>query len=868
MNTDNHFLFTRKNSIYLIIFTLFIAFLFCCKSFGMNTDPSNTIVDASDSSPVQNPDSPYILTTLNSSENITPGLFSEETISTSAPGDNEGKHPDSLLASPKDLIYYFESTDYCYGITKDGREVFAHLDTDGTKTDVLNGGGTITVWDTSDRALCQAEYICNLEILETSPVESIRVTYANSMPGSTCTTTYRFHENYVKATTAIHDFRTTRPIGVAFLQRVYPNGYKQVDQKMNSNWVFPDNNDFPYKEFDCYTTIHSVDNSHRLYTFYHGESANIKEFYEYYNKDHFIIKTIGNQLTSHQLDYELVFENPEKDKDCDYFALFKSKGQSLAFGITPTNNNSCQSSVFTDSDTELNMNISNMATTASKGILTFHLYDYYGKDLLSDTYSFSLDGQTECNRTLKLSEITQGKTGIYYLDAKLTSDNYTYRELYPFALLENHSYFYRNSNPFGISGMRFGKHEANDTTIYLADVLGMSHARVGISIPEYVSSDYTLLKTYLQKLNKAGIQVSGQFILMDDWTYPTDPLSYERKLSESLAETAPYLSAMEIGNEQNMIDISYNHFESKEAAMKYYRNTQFNPGVKVINKLNLPVISAGVGLSDSNWLTLLAETGVLDASDILSTHAYSYPHSPEFTKDASIEHSFESSLVRVRSFLDIVGDRTWYLSEMGLPTTPLLTENTFSGVDLRTQADYTIREFLLALSYGADVVESYSFYDQVNLFKGIDNENNEYNFGMFYDQDYFGRIFPKPYAVAYSTMTRQMDGVKEVKELVSRSATLRIFQITLANDKTILAAYSTANRLSNDAVIGKRTPNLPWNLQWNGYETLTLQTAENADQVYTLDLMGNKKIYNKNKTGTVSIPVNGSPIFIHGASYK
>lgn len=845
-----------------------MAIFFCCKSFGTNTSPLNTIYDNSTTPAFQNLETLYKFTTLNSSENITPGLFSNAAISNTVITDTEAENPASLLTNTKDLIYYFESTDYCYGITKDGREVFSHLDTDGTKTDVLNGGGTITIWGASDNVLCQAQYICNLEILENAPVESIRVTYANSMANSTCTTTYLFYENYVKATTAIHNFQTTNPIGVAFLQRIYPNGYKTVDQKLSSNWVFPDNKDFPYKELDSYVTVHSVDDLHSLYTFYHGDSANIKEFYEYYNKDHFILKTKDNQLTSQEINYEFVFENKEKDKDCDYFALFKAKGHSLALGITPTNNTSCNSSVFTDLNTELNMNISNMATTAAQGVLTFHLYDYYGKDLLNDNYSFSLNGQTACNRVLNLQDITQGKTGIYYLDVTLTSDNYTYRELYPFALLANHSYSYRNSNPFGISGMRFGEYEANDTTIYLADVLGMSHARIGISTPEYVNSDYTLLKTYLEKLNKKDIQVSGQFILMNDWSRPNDPVSYEKAFSKAVSETAPYLSAMEIGNEQNMIDISYNYFESREAAMEYYRYTQFNPGTKVLNNLDLPVISAGVGLSDSNWLTLLAETGVLDASDILSTHAYSYPHSPEFTKDPSIEHSFESSLVRVRNFLDTVGDRTWYLSEMGLPTTPLLTENTFSGVDLRTQADYTIREFLLALSYGADVVESYSFYDQVNLFKGIDNENNEYNFGMFYDQDYYGRILPKPYAVAYSTMTRQMDGVKEVKELASQSNTLRVFQITLENNETFLALYSTANRLSNDAVIGKRTPNLPWNQQWSGYETVSLQKEQGANQVYTIDLMGNKKTYKNNKKGTVSIPVNGSPIFIYGASYK
>lgn len=774
----------------------------------------------------------------------------------------------SILSDKSDLQYYYETTDYCYGITNDGQEVFSHRNPDGTKIDVLNGGGTATIWNNSDTSLCQARYLSKVELLEDSPTESIRVTYENTMEGSSFTTTYTFYEHYVKAHATLNNFQTTAPIDIAFLERTYPNSYTDVERKISSNWIFPDNQDFPYKEFDSFVTVHSIDDTHKLYTFYHGENANIEEFYEYYPKDHFILKTENGKLINTEVSYELVFENTETDSDCDYFALFKSKGQPLTLKITPTENNSYNSSVFTNKNTKLNLNISNISSAASEGLLTFHLYDYYGNDVLSDSYSISLETGMECNRILQLSEITQGKTGIYYLDMMLTGEDYTYRELYPFALLPDYTYAYRQNNPFGISGMRFGEYEANDTTVYLADVLGMSHARVGISAPEYVSKDYTLLTKYLKKLTEKGIQVSGQFILMDNWTYPSDSISFERELTEALSETAPYLSAMEIGNEQNMIDVPYNYFETSEASMEYYLNTQFNSGAKVIKGFNLPVISAGVGLSDSQWLTLLKTSGVFDNSDILSTHAYSYPHSPDFTKDANIEHSFESSLVRVRNFLDTTGDKTWYLSEMGLPTTPLLTENTFSGVGLRTQADYTIREYLLALSYGADVVESYSFYDQLNMFKGIDNQNNELNFGMFYDQDYYGRILPKPYAVAYGTMTRQLDGVKEVKEIDSHSATLRIFQITLADNQTFLAIYSTANKLTNDAITGKRTPNLPWLNQWPGYETVNFTQNSKTSEIYTIDLMGNKKTYKANTKGTVSIPVDGSPVFIYGASYK
>lgn len=793
---------------------------------------------------------------LNSAENVTPGSF--ENNSQTAPSSTNA----SILNDTANLFFYHETTQYCYGITKDGKEVFAHRDADGTKIDALNSGGTFTMWDESGRVLCAAQYVSNFEVLQETPVKKVRVTYTNTPKGSTTSNTYTFYDNYVKATASISGFSTSTPIAVAFLERHYPNNYVNVEQKMNTNWTFPANGDFPYKELDSYVTMHDIDSVHKLYTFFHGESSNISQLYENYTKDHFILKTNNNQLLQHEVNYKLVFENSNVDRDTDYFALFKAKGQPLTLSITPTDNKSANTTVFKGNNTVLNMNISNLSDNVSNGTLSFHFYDYYGNDLLKENVDLSVPAQQAYNRKFTLSNITNKKTGIYYLDVTLSGAEYSYRELYPFVILSDYTYKYRNTNPFGISGMRFGKYERNDATVYLADSLGMSHARVGISAPEYVESDYTLLTSYLQKLKDKGIQISGQYILTSDWKYPNDVQTFKDSFFYAACSTAPYLSAIEIGNELNMVD--YNQFTTKAEAMDYYYNIMYQPALELLNGAPIPVISAGVGLSDGEWLELLSQYGIDKSSHILSTHAYSYPHSPDFTKDPTIEHSFESSLVRVRNYLDKTGDKTWYISEMGLPTTPLQTQNTFSGSDLRTQADYTIREFLLALSYGVDVVESYSFYDQVNMFKGYDNTNAEFHFGMFYDQDYYGRIMPKPYAAAYATMTKELDGVKTVTETKNASNTLRTFQVKLSNGKTLTAAYSNIYRLSNDAVTGTRTPNLPWNNQWLQSETAVFQKDSKAKEIYTIDLMGNKTTYKADRKGKVSIPITGAPVFIYG----
>ncbi len=839
----------------LISFLIVVSYPFCRRpaasiNKGLSTTESSTL---------------YRTVALDSASNITPGLFAAPAHSSSA--ENSASHSPSLLDDVQSLRYYYEAADYCYGITADGREVFAHLNADGSRTDVIQGGGTITLRDPSDQILCQALGISQVEVLEDAPANGVRVTYHTSLEGTTFTTTYRFYEYYVKSTASLNSFPTTAPVGVAFLERTFPNGFVRMEQKLSSSWIFPQDNDFPYKEFDSYVTVHAADSVHELYTFFHGEDANIREFYEYYPKEHFLLKTENQRLTHSEVNYELVFENREADRDCSYFALFKSRGYPLTLGITPTQNTACGSSVFTDADTMLNVNVSNMESAPIHGNLTFHLYDYYGNDLLNDTLQIALEGKTAWNRLIKLSDFTGEKSGIYYLDITLTDGIHTSREFYPFALLSGHTFQYRQSNPFGISGVRFGEYEANDTTVYLASVLGISHARVGISLPEYAGSDYALLKKYLEKLRQNGVRIYGQFLLLDGWKTPSDADSYSQALTRALSGTgSSCFSAVELGNEPNIIDVPFNQFDSLEASMDHYVSTQFLPGTSVLKSFGIPVMPAGVGLSNGAWLELLDRRGILDASDILSTHAYSYPYSPDLVKDPGVENSFESALVRVRGFLDRTGDKPWHVSEMGLPTTPLPAKDSFRGVGLRTQADYGVREYLLALAYGADVVNSYSLYDQQNLFKGFDNQNHEFHFGMFYDQDYYGRILPKPYGAAYAAMTRQLDGVTAVEEISSSSGTLRVFQITLADNRRFLAAYSNASRLSDDGFTGTRTPSLPWQNQWPGCEYVSFIPDAPGAQVYTIDLMGNRTDYAPSPDGTVSLPVSGSPVFIYNGS--
>ena len=449
--------------------------------------------------------------------------------------------------------------------------------------------------------------------------------------------------------------------------------------------------------------------------------------------------------------------------------------------------------------------------------------------------------------------------GIYYAILTMQSGKDTYKEVYPFAVLKKHTYQYTKSSPFGISGVHFGQYQPNEDTISILQELGAANVRVGLGIPEYAEKDTKLLKKNLASLKKSGIRINGQYLLLDDWSEPLDPKVYEQAIRSVLDDVGDLLDGCEAGNEPNLYATYYGY--SKEDYMAYYYEVNYTGAYPAIKDAGLKYLGAGVYQGESIWLEGLDYYGIMDKQDVLVTHGYAFPYSPDLTKDPQIELSFESSLVRTRQFLDKIGDKTWYLNECGLPTTPEQTEGISSGVDLRTQADYMARELLLALSYGVDEIEVYSLFDQQNLYHAIMPAEYENNFGLFYQQDYSGRIFPKPSAAAYANITRLLESVEKCEEISAGSDTVRAFRCDLKKEnEELLGLWSTKERLSNDSNENiVRTPNLPWVNQWTEKETVTIPVEAKSAKVY--DLMGNS--YEVPVTdGQIEVEATGSPVFV------
>lgn len=753
--------------------------------------------------------------------------------------------------SESEVFYRYDGEGYCYVITNEGTECFAFVDEDGTVLEAMSGGGT---YASIDSVTWQYANAADVNGFADNGDNSVTVSYQMT-DGSTACNTYRFYDNYVNVQASIEGVARSTTVAGAMLMRSFPNGYSSVEKKIASDWIYPENGDYPYLVQKGIVTSLLIGDHHRLYTFVRGTDGERTVLFEEYPDDNIPVVISGGTWEQYSVNYDLVFENLKENANADCDALFKGKNYDFSARVSEKTAKESAATIYYTDSVELGIDIKGLSDERSSAQVSYKVYDYDGNIVAAAEQNVALDGNTLTSVPVLVST---SKNGIFFLDYTVQAGTDTHRELYTFALLDRHNY--GTDNPFGLSGVRFGQYEQNDTTAWILQNIGAQNVRVCISEPDYVSNDYSLLAKYFEKMTGNGIKVNGQYLLMDGWKAPSETTAdaYVNEMNGALSQVGKYLTDCQVGNEYNL---AYSG-SSVADGMNAYLASYFDAGYRSIKEnYGINIGGAGIALSHLNWMEQSTISGLFDKQDVFVTHAYGYPHSPDYIKDPSIEHSIESAYARTNIFLENQVEKTWYVGEVGYPTTALNTTGLFSGVDLRSQADYTIRECVLAVNYGADVVEVYNLYDQGNLFKGINAENQEDNFGLFYDQDYYGRIMPKPSAISFATMTRALDGIESCEEISLGSATARVFETSNEDaEKKVYVAWSNIARLSND--IGYefvRTPNLPWNSQWKGSEQITIPVS--GSKAVLCDSMGNRTelmIYD----GQVIINVTGSPVFV------
>ncbi|MBQ8822027.1 MAG: hypothetical protein IJZ82_05250 [Lachnospiraceae bacterium] len=753
--------------------------------------------------------------------------------------------------SAEDVYYRYDGDGYCYVITTDGRESFSFVNEDGTILEALSGGGTYMMIDGVSWQYTCASFVNGFV---DNGDGSVTVSYMMS-DGSSAYNVYRFHEDSVEVQASVSGITNSTTVAGAVLARNCPAGYSSVEKKIASHWVYPENGDFPYLEQEGIVTALTVGDHHKVYTFVRGTDGEKMVLFEEYPDVHIPITISGGALSEYTITYDLVFENLNQTSNADGDALFKSRGYEFSACVSEQTSRQSAATIYFGDVVDLGIDVACLGGKEAAVQVSYQLYDYDGNVVLSADREVAIQAGKPATVPVHLET---SRRGIFFLDYTVKGENDSHRELYTFALLDD--YAYSSGGSFGVSGVRFGQYEANDTTAWILKNIGAGNVRVCLSEPDYLSNDYSLLSTYLERLTSNGIRVNGQYLLMDGWVAPTagTAAAYENEINNAMAQIGKYLSDCQIGNEYNL---SYSGGSVANGVSEYVAN-YFDAGYRSVkNTFGINVGGAGIGLSHVNWMEQSVEAGLFDKQDVFVTHAYGFPHSPDYTQDPGVELVVESSYIRTKAFLEQSGDKTWYVGEVGYPTTALETAGVSSGVDLRSQADYTIRECVLALNYGAEVVEVYNLYDQQNLFKGISAKDQEDNFGLFYDQDYYGRIMPKPSAIAFANMTRALDGTVACQEISTDSDTARVFTAESSQEgKTVYVAWSNVARLSND--IGYdfvRTPNLPWNDQWKAEEQVVFSV--NGSQATVIDSMGNRTALLV-ENGQITVGLTGSPVYI------
>lgn len=801
---------------------------------------------------------------------VTPGQAIQNTAQT---GTDE-VFSTSVLSDITLLQFYYEGENYAYGIDTNGNETVAVRRPNGQKIDVMDGFGKFYANNSSNKSLVRASTV---EVFSKDTDENgnvcLDVTYllsGNDGGTSTVSARYVFYRESVGVCFNVSAISASEFLrNKSGFSRTYIQGYDKTKEyvKVNSQWVYPKNLDNPYQEFESLAYTYDIGSTAKMYTFLRGEHFPDTFVAEetYGNRLPVYFNTEKNDDGTYKIDFTYTYDwtavdSSEDDIGSDYLALFRGKQSDFAAGIAAVNPESDNSTMFVGNSVALNINVTNLTAKKLTFSLRYDVRDYYGNVVASGLFTDNkLNKNTQVNRNVTVS----GKYGMYYLNLYVISNNSSYTECYPFALLEPHQYKYNNTNPFGINNFNYYKNDMSqlDRMAKLSAKMGVATLRTGSG------------NTYfLDRLIEQGIT---RFNGITGACYNAEDVeSYMAGIKSTVEKLLPYVQSIEFGNEMNLYAVDDESLVDEVYGQFY--NYTFTPTYEFMkeNYPEIDYIPSCFSTAQTAWIERMTSNvdGVWDLFDICSIHAYGYPIMPDRYGTRSLSYSeawnIECSLERAANAMKTYGNKKLYVTEVGYPT-PLETDST---VCLRTQADYSVRVGAMCLAYGADVIQYYCAFDRTQYYTGFNNTDREWNYGLMYEADYYGVIKPKPAAVAFAVMTRKLESVEIDSGNISgydegyNVGGIRAFTVNTEEYGNMLIAYSNSEVLSNgkkdiNGNSGLRTPSLPWNSQWKQTDMLELET--DSSQIAVCDIMGNTAVY-ESKSGKVSIPLNGSPVYIYG----
>ncbi len=769
----------------------------------------------------------------------------------------EIKYEETKLDNPENLsdIKYF-GNGYAYAITKDNEEIIAFSDESGY-VDTLSGAGSFVLYSGKNNLLSY-NGIKDTQLVENEDgTSTLTVTYdvtGENVTSASAITEYLFHNGGISVKSDI-SCESTDVIDSAEYERNFINSPVKTEKKLSYDWVFPES-DYPYQETDAIATVSSIDNIHKLYSFNRDENDREYVYIKTYPNENFPVNiTSGNQV-NYTIKYDLVFENTNKTDDSDCSALFKSKQSDISVKIAPSTPNDDNSTVFIGDSVALNIAVNNISASDTAYNLSYNVYDYYGKKISAADENVTLTIGESKDYEINIS----GKKGMYFIDLTAACGDYFYREYYPLMLTDEYTYKSENTR-FGIDALHRNSIIEENTSVNLAKKLGIDIIRIGAS-----DADLRLAK----KLYSNGIKTFTGY----GGTFETAEKA--QKFAETWEKMKDFTEWFTLANE---IDIDVKGNESacnnlmNDTFIPNYFNTDMRTAVEE-HKINISWCASCVG--NEEWAKAMFDSNVWQNSDIIDTHLYANPKLPDkkYRSNADDAYCIEAGLQRMNNSFEKYGrdGKKFVLGETGYP---------IGTIDLRTQADFNTRIGVLGLAYGVDIISYYSMYDRTSYFTGADKNYQEMNFGAFYAYDFYGITKPKPWAAAYSAMTRILDGAIDAKintkydKLTEENmnsyeeGTVRSFDITLSDGETLMAAWTNiyalpktvSSEVNDNSIQPKKV--LPWENQWEKTENVVFDAKEGVNVVTVYDIMGNSTEYHV-ADGKVTIPLTGSTVYIKG----
>lgn len=654
---------------------------------------------------------------------------------TTTPIVNSGKpmHPKlelSALSNSENLQYYYEGSNYAYGITKNGYEYIAFRDEAGYLYDVMSGGGKLLLKNVNKVQLLSVSNVKAFSSTMQDSYYSVEVEYNMLLGGvksAKVIATYIFKENCISYTTQIIvDSTTDISASNSTLTRGFTNGYIDCSATVHEKWVYPENGDYPYPDFESFVMKHQIDDTLWCYSSLRGENCAQKYNTNNFNTSNVPLNFENTKGLMYNLTYDISFVDTAVDGEAkDYLGLFRGLNSEIAVGIAPISEG-YGSTIFEGDKAQLNLNVTNLTDNDLKFSLRYDIRDYYGNIvdagifIDSNVYKYA-----DANRTIT---VKAGNYGIYYLNLYAMTKYSSYSECYPFALIEKYDYKYFDTSPFGIA-----------TTIHSTDRPEISanaaYWMTKCGVANYRKSSVTQEVKNLQSL---GItQFNGHLNPVNDEIDEVD--DYVEKALAKVKELSGVIDSIEIGNEMSL-EASRVGGRSLEELYPLFYNCTFMPTYKAIKKLypDLLYIPCPFSACEQNWINMFSEgfidsdgNGIADKDsagnlirnpenqawsdvEVVATHIYGiqglmpdqYSENNPFYGNAmwNIEggmQRMEAMFEQHRSLRNGKPDPLFYLTEVGMNTAQGIT--TTAG--LRAQADYITRMGIMCVAYGVDRVQ-------------------------------------------------------------------------------------------------------------------------------------------------------------------